>query len=79
VLFLLCLLPLATPFLCPYAGPTYSIVSTIVHFDGTPSYPSTIAVIVATFLVKDLREINFCLRLHVVYNDKAKTLTIDQS
>jgi len=42
VLFLLCLLPLATPFLCPYAGPTYSIVSTIVHFDGTPSYPSTI-------------------------------------
>jgi len=40
---------------------------------------SLIAVIVATFLVKDLREINFCLRLHVVYNDKAKTLTIDQS
>jgi hypothetical protein len=39
---LLCLLLLATPFLCPYAGPTYSIVLTIVHFDGTPSYPSTV-------------------------------------
>jgi hypothetical protein len=31
----LCLLSSATSFLCPYAGPTYSIVLTIVHFDGT--------------------------------------------
>jgi hypothetical protein len=35
VLSLLCLLPPITSFLCPYAGPTYSIVLTIVHFDGT--------------------------------------------
>ena len=38
---------------------------------------SLIAVIAVAFLVKDLREINFCLRLHVVYNDKAKTFTVD--
>jgi len=38
---------------------------------------SLIAAISATFLVKDLREINFCLRLHVVYDNKAKTFTID--
>ena len=35
VLFLLCLLPPATLFLCLYARPTYSIVLTIVHSDGT--------------------------------------------
>jgi hypothetical protein len=35
-------LPLALLFLCFYASPTYSIVLTIVHFDGTPLYPSTI-------------------------------------
>jgi len=35
VLSLPCLLPPATLFLCPYAGPTYSIVLTIVHYDGT--------------------------------------------
>jgi hypothetical protein len=35
VLSLLLLLPLATLFLCPYAGPIYSIVLTIVHPDGT--------------------------------------------
>jgi hypothetical protein len=38
---------------------------------------SLIAVIAVAFLVKDLGEINFCLRLHVVYNDKAKTFTVD--
>jgi hypothetical protein len=40
---------------------------------------SLIAAIVAAFPVKDLREINFCLGLHVVRDDKAKTLTVDQS
>jgi hypothetical protein len=29
-------------FLCLYAGPTYSIALTIVHFDGTPTHPSTV-------------------------------------
>ena len=31
---------------CLYAGLTYSIVLTIVHFDGTPSYPSTVVVVI---------------------------------
>ena len=44
VVVLLCLLLSATPFLCLYAGPTHSIVLTIVHFDSTPLYPSTLAV-----------------------------------
>ena len=44
VVVLLCLLLSATPFLCLYAGPTHSIVLTIVHFDGTPSYPSTVSI-----------------------------------
>jgi hypothetical protein len=40
---------------------------------------SLIAAIAVTFLVKDLGEIDFCLGLHVVRDDKAKTLTVDQS
>jgi len=40
---------------------------------------SLIAAIAVTFPVKDLREIDFCLGLHVVHDDKAKTLTVDQS
>jgi hypothetical protein len=40
---------------------------------------SLIAAIAVAFPVKDLGEIDFCLGLHVVRDDKAKTLTIDQS
>jgi len=38
---------------------------------------SLIAAIAVAFPVKDLREIDFCLGLHVVRDDKAKTLTVD--
>jgi hypothetical protein len=38
-----CLLPPATPFLCPYASLTYSIFLTIVHTDGTSILSSTMA------------------------------------
>jgi hypothetical protein len=34
-------------------------------------------ILLAAFLVKDLREIKMCLRLYVVYNENAKTLTIN--
>jgi hypothetical protein len=47
MLSLLCSLPLATLFPCLYAGPTYSIVLTIVHSDSTSilSLHTTIATI----------------------------------
>jgi hypothetical protein len=33
--------------------------------------------LLAAFLVKDLGKIEMCLGLHVVYNEDAKTMTID--
>jgi len=75
VLFLLCLLLLATLFLCLYAGLTYSIVSTIVHFDGTPSYPF---IVYATKTPKLLVKVNK-LFIQVILNTRAKVNVITKA